>query len=166
MKKIWIVLAVTCLVGFGIFTTFHLKSSSASVKSNGEMPAFNFSSKEKNQVFGYYMLDLYHSEIMKALNEYYKNEHVTGYGTPPPPHYNIVSIVPFEKGVYYKGFEKKYTYLLKINLLPSNTNKTLGDDTLYFAVDPRRQTMENLPKGYPAAELVKYEHKKPPKDKK
>jgi hypothetical protein len=165
LKRKWIVLLVTCLIGFGIFTTFHLRRSNASVNLNEELPDFGYTSKEKNQVFGYFMLNLYHFEIMNAFKEYYKDDRITGYRTPNPPHYDMVSIIPFEKGIHYKGFEKKYTYLLKIKLLPSyNNGKILGEDTLYFAVDPHRQTMKHQPKDYPAAaELVKYEHKKPPK---
>ncbi|MBT2688377.1 hypothetical protein J7I93_09300 [Bacillus sp. ISL-47] len=161
MKRKWIVVFLICVIGF--LAVSHL-STNALNSSADAMPEFTYSSKEKNQAFGYFMLDLYHSEIMHAMKDYYKDDKISGYRTPNPPHYDMVSIKPFEKGVQYKGFEKKYTYLLKIKLLPSyNNGKILGLDTLYFAVAPYRQTMKNLPNESPAAELVKYEHSKPPK---
>jgi len=147
----------------GVFTMF-LLNINALGNSSKEIPEFTASSKEKNQMFGYFMIDLYHTEIMNAIKEHYKDNKINGYGMPDPPHYDVVSITAPEGN--YKGLEK-YSYVLKINLSPSSSNgKILGKDTLYFAVEPRRQTMKNLPKEYPPIELIKYEHSKPPKKNK
>jgi hypothetical protein len=160
LKRKWILVLVICI--FGFFTAFHLNTTKALNKPNKDMPEFTYSSKEKNQIFGYFMLELYRDDIMSAINEFYKNDKITGYNTPDPPHYDMVSIPPFEKGVHYKGLENRYTYLLKIKLLPSgNKGKILGADTLYFAVSPYHHTMENPPKDFPGVELVKYEHSEP-----
>jgi hypothetical protein len=143
----------------GVFTMFLLNTNALN-NSNQEIPQFTASSKEKNQIYGYFMLNLYHNEIMKAIKEYYKDNKIEGYATPKPPHYDMVSITSLEKN-NNKGFEK-YSYALKITLLPSYSNgKIVGEDTLYFAVEPSRQTMKNLPKEYPSIELIKYEHNKP-----
>ncbi len=51
--------------------------------------------------------------------------------------------------------------MLKVSLSPTTDEKVLGTDTLYFAVEPSRQLMNDLPKDYPPIKLVKYEHKEP-----
>ncbi|WP_113885865.1 MULTISPECIES: DUF3888 domain-containing protein [Cytobacillus] len=160
MNRKWFVAICIFLIGF--FTAFILNTN-AFKNTSDEMPEFTYSSKEKNQVFGYFILDLYHKEIMKAINDYYKKE-INGYSTPKPPHYDMVSILATDSGTKFKGLGTKYSYLLKIKLLPSTgTGIVLGEDILYFAVEPNRQNMKNLPKDYPPIELIKYEHIKPPK---
>jgi hypothetical protein len=54
---------------------------------------------------------------------------------------------------------------LKITLLPTSfSNGTIaGEETLYFVVEPPRQSMKELSKEYPLIQLIKYEHRKPPK---
>lgn len=137
-------------------------NTKASKKESMDIPEFTYSSKEKNQVFGYFMLDLYHIEVMKAIKDYYKDNKIAGYATPKPPHYDMVSILASGRGIEYKGLGTKYSYLLKIKLLPSYDNgKILGEDTLYFAVAPNRQNVENVSKEYPPVKLIKYEHSKP-----
>ncbi|MFS0639203.1 DUF3888 domain-containing protein [Mesobacillus foraminis] len=151
-----------CIVSF--FPIF-LSNTNALEKTPQELPEFTTSSKQKNQLYGYFMLDLYHNEIREAIKEYYKDYKVDGYVTPKPPHYDMVSI-SFTGNKNYKGLEK-FSYVLKITLIPTSSNgKTLGTDTLYFAVEPSRQTMRNLPKEYPPIKLIKYEHNKPPKNTK
>lgn len=158
LKRIWIfVLSISFLV---FFTAYVIKTE-AFTKTSDEMPKFTYSSKVKNQVYGYFMLDLYHSEIMKAIKDFYKDNKITGYKTPTPPHYDMVSILAGVNDIHYKG----YSYLLKIKLLPEyNNGKVLGEDTLFFAVEPNRQTMKNLPHEYPPIKLIKYEHSTPPKN--
>ncbi|CAH0276504.1 MULTISPECIES: hypothetical protein [Peribacillus] len=159
MKKIIIILSALCIVSF--FPEY-LANTKASEKTQQELPNFTTSSKGKNQLYGYFMLELYHNEIMSAIQEYYNDNKIEGYGTPSKKHYDMVSI-SFKGNKDYKGLEK-FSYVLKITLIPSYSNgKTVGTDTLYFAVEPTRQTMENLPKEYPPIELIKYEHSKPPK---
>ncbi|MGM0780197.1 MAG: hypothetical protein ACQEXE_26725 [Bacillota bacterium] len=163
MKRKLIVVAIICLMGF---FSIILLNPSAFDNSKKELPEFTYSSKEKNQMFGYFIIDLYHNEIMNAIKEYYNDSKINGYATPEPPHYNMVSITQIDLNKNKDKDLEKYSYVLKITLLPSyNDGTILGEDTLYFAAEPFRQTMKDLPKEYPPIELIKYEHKNPPKDK-
>ena len=155
------VVSIFCILSY--FTVF-LIDTKASDKASIEIPEFAYSSKEKNQVFGHFIIDLYQDEIMKALKEYYKDSEINGFGL-PSKQYNIVSIYS-NKDQRLKGLEK-YSYVLKITLFPASSNgKFLGTDTLYFSVEPSRQSMKNLPKEYPPIELIRYEHSKSSKNTK
>lgn len=154
------ILAALCIV---IFLPAPLITTEASEKALQELPEFMPSSKEKTQLYGSFILDLYHNEIMRAMKDYYNGNNINGYAT--HPQIDSVSI-SFIGNKEYKGMEK-YSYVLKISLIPSSSDgKTFGTDTLYFAVEPSRQTTKNLPKKYPPVELIKYEHSKPPQNTK
>jgi hypothetical protein len=154
------IVSALCIVSF---FPESLASTKASEKALQALPEFTTSSTHKNQLYGSFILELYHNEIMKAIDEYYNDKNINGYGT--PSEIDTVSI-SFKGNKEYKGLEK-YSYVLKITLMPSSSNgKTFGTDTLYFAVEPSRQTMKNLPKEYPPVELIKYEHSKPPQNTK
>jgi hypothetical protein len=78
--------------------------------------------------------------------------------------HDMVSITTTHK---YKDLEERFSYVIKVTLLPHNeannkNGKFLGTDTLYFAVEPSRQSMKNLPKELPPTKLIKYEHNEPP----
>lgn len=159
MKKLIMIISVFCIANF--FTDF-LVNTKASEIARQEIPEFTNSSKEKKRIFGYFMLDLYRDEIMNAINDYYKDNKINGFLTPKPPHYDIVSIALIDK-LNKKGLDK-YSYVLKITLLPTYSNGTIaGEDTLYFAVEPPRQSMKELSKENPLIQLIKYEHRKPSK---
>ncbi|MBT2681988.1 MULTISPECIES: hypothetical protein [Bacillaceae] len=160
MKKIIMIISALCIVSF---FPESLITTEASDKALQELPEFTTSSKEKNHLYGSFILELYHNEIMKAMEDYYNDNNINGYA----PHSQIDTVsISFKGNKEYKGMEK-YSYILKISLIPSSSNgKTFGTDTLYFAVEPSRQTTKNFPEKYPAVELIKYEHSKPPQDTK
>jgi hypothetical protein len=51
-------------------TTFIVDTNAFNNKSS-EIPEFSTSSKYSQQLFGYFILDLYHNEIIKAMQKYY-----------------------------------------------------------------------------------------------
>ncbi|MCM3238760.1 hypothetical protein M3589_13625 [Heyndrickxia oleronia] len=96
---------------------------------------------------------------MEAIEEYYKSKGIEASGYAPPsddPNYGMVSIY------FGNDFSDKFSYMLKILLLPTTIEgEILGNDTIFFAVEPIRHLKQNLPGTYPAIKLVKYEHKEP-----
>jgi hypothetical protein len=157
MKTKLIIVSVLCLANF---FTVHLVSTKASELASQELPDFKNSSKEKNQIYVYFILELYHKEIMAAIKEHYNDDKISGYTTPKQPHHDMISI----SMLHNKDNKElqKYSYALKIKLLPIYSNGTiLGEDTIYFAVEPFRLTMKNIPKDYPTIELISYEHSNP-----
>ena len=137
MKKIIIILSALCIVSF--FPEY-LANTKASEKTQQELPNFTTSSKGKNQLYGYFMLELYHNEIMSAIQEYYNDNNIKGYGTPSR---NLIRYLFRLKEIRSTKVWKNIRYVLKITLIPSSSNgKIFGTDTLYFAVEPSSQTTE------------------------
>ncbi|MCF7624508.1 MULTISPECIES: hypothetical protein [Peribacillus] len=139
------------------FTISTNVSASNNNKEN-EIPNFPEANSFNNRYFSYFITDLYHKEIMEAFQSYYKSKGLkpTGYGpSSEDPDYGMVSIY------FGNDFSDKFSYMLKVSLSPTTDKKVLGRDTLYFAVEPSRQLMKDLPKEYAPIKLVKYEHKEP-----
>lgn len=154
MKKIVVSVFVFAFLLVGMATNSHAET---------KMPMFYDSAKENQQVFGYFMLDLYQWEIMDAIRNHYKTVEVRGYQTPWWMKHNLVSIVSQEKG---NGFlDGRHAFMLKITLLPTTKEgKVLGTDTIYLAVSPGPVYKEYATKDFKRVELVKYDHKNPPKN--
>jgi hypothetical protein len=157
LKKI----IVICSLIFLSITVF-LIDAKAFNRNSQEFPPFPETSKENNQLFGYFMLDLYQDEIFKAIQEHYNDSNINGYQTPWWKKNEMVSIT---QGNNHKDI-KGYSYVLKITLLPSdNKGKLYGTDDLYFVAEPTRFHLQNVPKHLSPIKLIKYEHKKPPTKK-
>ncbi len=145
------VITISVLMFFLSITTF----SSATNARNTQVMDFPSSPKLNNQLFGYFMLDLYHKGIVDHIKSYYKDENINGYTMPE----NRESVL-IRTTRNLKDLENRFSYILKTTVLPTNENGTVvGIDTLYFAVEPSRANITNLPKGIPQIKLIKYEHK-------
>lgn len=121
-----------------------------------KVPKFYDSSKENQQIFGYYFMDQYQDEILNAVKSHYKGQEVGGIAYPWWMKHNMVSIAMQEKGV-----EFGYPYMFKITVLPNNKDgKSLGIDTIYLGVS----SINGQSKDGPTVKLVKYEHKPPKKN--
>ncbi|MDM5335899.1 hypothetical protein QUF84_01140 [Fictibacillus enclensis] len=160
MKKI----AITSILLFSItVSTFTLNVHAEETTRVYKSPKFFQSSKQNQQIFGYFMIELYNGEIEKAVKDFYQGKDVTGYRTPDKNHYKMVSITQrkFEKGSQYPE-PNSYSYALRIKIHPTNsTGIILGNDTLYFIVEPSRTRSINEKTTSPAIKLVKYSHSKP-----
>lgn len=138
--------------------SFTITTNAAASNNNEEnkIPNFPETKSLNNRYFSYFISELYHKEIMEAIQNYYKSEGITpkGYGPYEEPDNEMASIY------FGNDFSDKFSYMLKISLLPTTADsKVLGRDTLYFAVEPSRQFKKNLPKDYPPIKLIKFEHK-------
>jgi hypothetical protein len=160
MKKMFIVtlsLLLTCT-----------NISAFQVHAENKANKFDFpkNSKHNQQIFGYYMLDAYHGEILSAMRNHYKDPSINGYQLPWWKKYNTVSITqPWIKDLK-SDKPIQFSYAIKVTLLPLKDGKLLGTDTLYFELEPGRIRMKNAPRDIlPPVQLVKYEHKNPPKFK-
>ncbi|MDQ0186742.1 hypothetical protein MKX78_24155 [Cytobacillus sp. FSL R5-0569] len=122
---------------------------------NTQTMEFPPSAKVNNQLFGYFMLDLYHKEILSHVQRYYKDKNVQGYGMPE----NDQSVFIRTTRNLDEDLENQFSYLLKVTLLPSYQNGTVvGKDTLYFAVEPSVLNTTKVPDGTNKIKLIKYEH--------
>ncbi|MFB7642673.1 hypothetical protein [Peribacillus butanolivorans] len=123
--------------------------------NNTQSIEFPPSAKVNNQLFGYFMLDLYHNEIISHVQSYYKDENIEGYGMPE----NKDSVFIRTTRNLDEDFKNQFSYLLKVTVLPSYANGTVvGKDTLYFAVEPSVLNTSKIPKGINKMKLIKYEH--------
>ena len=144
-----------------LVSSFTISTNVAAASNNNKenkIPDFPETNSLNNRYFSYFITDLYHKEIMEAFHSYYKSKGLkpTGYGpSSEDPDYGMVSIY------FGNDFSDKFSYMLKVSLSPTTDKKVLGKDTLYFAVEPSRQLMKDLPKEYAPIKLVKYEHKEP-----
>lgn len=143
-----------------LVSSFTISTNVAASNNNKEnkIPNFPEANSLNNRYFSYFITDLYREEIMEAFQSYYKSKGLKPTGFNPSsedPDYGMVSIY------FGNDFSEKFTYMLKVSLSPTTDEKVLGTDTLYFAVEPSRQLMKDLPKDYPPIKLVKYEHKEP-----
>ncbi|MEK5105090.1 hypothetical protein MKX83_24415 [Cytobacillus sp. FSL M8-0252] len=132
-------------------------SSFSAITNAGNTQTIEFppSAKENNQLFGYFMLDLYHKEILNHVQRYYKDKNVQGYGMPENDH----SVFIRTTRNLDEDLENQFSYLLKVTLLPSYQNGTVvGKDTLYFAVEPSVLNTTKVPDGTNKIKLIKYEH--------
>lgn len=117
------------------------------------IPKFSNSDKQYNQVYGYFIIDLYENEIINAMQRYYKDSKITDFYFPWWNKYHTVSITT--------AHSQHISYIAKITLVPSKGTTYLGTDTLYFSLEPRLFSKET-----PSAKLIKYVHHDPPKQEK
>ncbi|MFC9601531.1 hypothetical protein ACFTQL_27685 [Peribacillus butanolivorans] len=123
--------------------------------NNNQSIEFPPSAKVNNQLFGYFMLDLYHKEILSHVQRYYKDENIEGYGLPENKDYVFIR----STRNLDEDFKNQFSYLLKVTVLPSYANGTIvGKDTLYLAVEPSVLNTTKVPKGINKMKLIKYEH--------
>ncbi|MCM3452717.1 hypothetical protein M3685_01985 [Heyndrickxia oleronia] len=124
-----------------------------------KIPNFPQKNSVNYRYLSYFITELYHEEILEAIEDYYRNKGIDARGYAPPsddPNYGMVSIY------FGNDFSDKFSYMLKISLLTTtHEGRVLGNDTIFFAVEPMRHLKQNLPKAYPAIKLVRYEHKEP-----
>jgi len=107
-----------------------------------------------NQLFGNFMLDLYHKDIMNHIKNYYEDEKINGYSMPEGN-----KPVYIRTSTNLKDVEEQFSYVLKTTILPTDKDGTIrGKVTLYLAVEPSRVNETNLPKVLKQMKLIKYEH--------
>lgn len=153
MKKTFLISFLIILFGISTF------SGITNASNNTKTIEFPPSPKVNQQLFGYFMMDLYHKEIMNYVQSYYKDKNINGYGLPENHEHVSILMTPHLKGLD-ENVKQRFSYLLKITLHPTNKNGTVvGKDTLYLAVEPSRATATNPPKGLTKIKLIKYEHK-------
>lgn len=149
MKKAFIISALMLLISISTF----LNVTNA---SNNQDIEFSSMPKVNNELFGYFMLDLYHKEITNYIKDYYKDENIKGYSMPNPESNKPVFITTSKN---LKDVEEQFSYVLKTTILPTDKDGTIrGKDTLTFAVEPSRVKETNLSKGLKQMKLIKYEH--------
>ncbi|MFD1037808.1 hypothetical protein ACFQ3N_05215 [Virgibacillus byunsanensis] len=157
MKKRILIIFSTVLLSTMLFT---IDTETVNSQSN-DIPDFPKSSKDNQQLFGYFILDIYHDDIYQAIEDYYKDSTVHGYDTPGWKKHDMVSITEANNNI--EGNDERnqsYSYVIKITLLPTNEKGIhLGTDTLYFAVEPKRYSSQQDPNEFPSIKLIKYEHK-------
>jgi hypothetical protein len=161
MKKL---IMVTVIFTILMNTSAAFSKTSATNLNKIEFPK---GSKENQQIFGYYMMDFYMKDILKAMQNHYKDVRVDGYQVPWWKKHDTVSITqPWVKDLISNSEKRiRFSYALKITLIPIDENgRILGIDTLYFEVEPGRFHMKGV-RDLPPVQLMKYEHKDPPKQK-
>ncbi|WP_408008234.1 hypothetical protein ACJROX_26775 [Pseudalkalibacillus sp. A8] len=89
MKKTLIITLIIVSLCGALFV-FETKANNA---VSQQVPEFSTSSKYHHKTFGYFVLDLYHNEIITAVQEYYPNKNINGYSTPWWKKHDMVNIV-------------------------------------------------------------------------